>query len=246
VVWNFIPLIFPQKLQTILLNVKKGASVVEDYLMIVFRTLFLYTVILVIFRVMGKREIGELSILDLVVFIMIGEMAVVAIERVHTPLFKAIVPMFLLMLVQITLAIISLKSKKFRNMIDGQPSIIINRGKIDENAMRKQRYNFDDLMTQLREKNIRSIADVEFAILESSGSLSVIEKLKDNNQGNLQGDITIPLILDGNIEEENLRRINKTNLWLRQELKKKGYRDVKKISFCSYENGKFFIDLQDE
>ncbi len=108
------------------------------------------------------------------------------------------------------------------------------------------RYNFDDLMTQLREKNIRSIADVEFAILESSGSLSVIEKLKDKNEEPQQGDITIPLILDGNIEEENLTRINKTNLWLRQELKKKGYRDVKKISFCSYENGKFFIDLQDE
>jgi uncharacterized membrane protein YcaP (DUF421 family) len=113
--------------------------------------------------------------------------------------------------------------------------------------MKKQRYNFDDLMTQLREKNIRSIADVEFAILESSGSLSVIQKLKNNNEEETHpGDITVPLILDGNIEEENLKRINKTNLWLRQELKKKGYRDVKKISFCSYENGKFFIDLQDE
>ncbi|WP_310360294.1 DUF421 domain-containing protein [Neobacillus drentensis] len=218
----------------------------EDYLTIMFRTVFLYAVILVIFRLMGKREIGELSILDLVVFIMIGEMAVVAIERVNTPLFHTVVPMVLLMLIQISLAVISLKSKKFRNLVDGQPSIIINRGKIDENAMRKQRYNFDDLMTQLREKNIRSIADVEFAILESSGSLSVIEKLKDKNEEPQQGDITIPLILDGNIEEENLTRINKTNLWLRQELKKKGYRDVKKISFCSYENGKFFIDLQDE
>jgi uncharacterized membrane protein YcaP (DUF421 family) len=244
--WYFIPLIFYPFRQTISLNVKKGATVVEDYLTIVFRTLLLYAVILVIFRVMGKREIGELSILDLVVFIMIGEMAVVAIERVHTPLFHTLVPMVLLMLIQITLAIFSLKSKKFRNLIDGQPSIIINRGKIDENAMRKQRYNFDDLMTQLREKNIRSIADVEFAILESSGSLSVIEKLKNNNNEPELGDITIPLILDGNIEEENLKRINKTNLWLRQELKKQGYRDVKKISFCSYENGKFFIDLQDE
>ncbi|MDR7237367.1 uncharacterized membrane protein YcaP (DUF421 family) [Neobacillus drentensis] len=228
------------------MNVKKGATIVEDYLTIMFRTVFLYAVILVIFRLMGKREIGELSILDLVVFIMIGEMAVVAIERVNTPLFHTVVPMVLLMLIQISLAVISLKSKKFRNLVDGQPSIIINRGKIDENAMRKQRYNFDDLMTQLREKNIRSIADVEFAILESSGSLSVIEKLKDKNEEPQQGDITIPLILDGNIEEENLTRINKTNLWLRQELKKKGYRDVKKISFCSYENGKFFIDLQDE
>ncbi|MDR6122231.1 uncharacterized membrane protein YcaP (DUF421 family) [Bacillus sp. SLBN-46] len=218
----------------------------DVYLGIIFRTLFLYLLIIVIFRLMGKREIGELSILDLVVFIMIGEMAVIAIENTKDPLIHSVIPMVLLMIIQITLALISLKSKKFRDLVDGQPSIIINRGKIDENAMRKQRYNFDDLMTQLREKDIRSIADVEFAILESSGSLSVIEKLKNSKEQQKQGDITVPLILDGAIEEENLKRINKTNLWLRQELKKKGYRDVKKISFCSYENGEFYIDLQDE
>ncbi|WML59609.1 DUF421 domain-containing protein [Neobacillus sp. PS2-9] len=218
----------------------------DVYLGIIFRTLFLYLLIIVIFRLMGKREIGELSILDLVVFIMIGEMAVIAIENTKDPLLHSVIPMVLLMIIQITLALISLKSKKFRDLVDGQPTIIINRGKIDENAMRKQRYNFDDLMTQLREKDIRSIADVEFAILESSGSLSVIEKLKNSKEQQKQGDITVPLILDGTIEEENLKRINKTNLWLRQELKKKGYRDVKKISFCSYENGEFYIDLQDE
>jgi uncharacterized membrane protein YcaP (DUF421 family) len=216
------------------------------YLSIMFRTLILYLLMLVIFRLMGKREIGELSILDLVVFIMIGEMAVISIENTKDPLTHTLVPMVLLMIIQITLAIVSLKSKKFRNLVDGQPSIIINRGKIDESAMRKQRYNFDDLMSQLREKDIRSIADVEFAILESSGRLSVIEKLKDPKKPQKNGDITIPLIMDGAIEEENLKRINKTNLWLRQELKKKGYRDIKKISFCSFENGKFFIDLEDE
>ncbi|MGX6442880.1 DUF421 domain-containing protein [Neobacillus sp. K501] len=214
----------------------------EDYLIILARTILYYVVILIIFRLMGKREIGELSILDLVVFVMIGEMAVVGIADTEKSLLLTIVPMILLMIIQIIMAIVSLKSKRFRDLIDGKPTVIINRGKIDEDAMRKQRYNFDDLMTQLREKDIRSIADVEFAILESSGSLSVIEKLQDSKEG----DITIPLIVDGMIEEENLSRINKTNLWLRQELKKKGYRDLKKISFCSYENGKFFVDIMDE
>jgi len=222
---------------------------VADYITIVARTILFYLLILVIFRLMGKREIGELSILDLVVFIMIGELAVVAIERPNVRIFHAILPMVILMIIQLVMAIISLKSKKFRNLVEGKPSIIINRGKIDEVAMRKQRYNFDDLMTQLREKDIRSIADVEFAILESSGSLSVIEKLEDPKKPKnpvKNGDITIPLILDGNIEEENLKRINKTNLWLRQELKKRGYRDIKRISFCSFENEKFFIDLKDD
>lgn len=226
------------------MNEEKERQEVAEYLTIVLRTIIFYILILVIFRMMGKREIGELSILDLVVFIMIGELAVVAIERPNVRIFHAILPMVLLMVIQIMMAVISLKSKKFRNFVDGKPSIIINRGKIDETAMRNQRYNFDDLMTQLREKDIRSIADVEFAILESSGSLSVIEKEKNNNDE--PGDITIPLILDGSIEEENLQRINKTNLWLRQELKKRGFRDIKKISFCSYENGEFFIDMQDD
>ncbi|ETI66970.1 DUF421 domain-containing protein [Neobacillus vireti] len=220
----------------------------EVYLSIILRTIFLYLLMLVIFRIMGKREIGELSVLDLVVFIMIGEMAVIAIENTKDPLFHTVVPMVLLMCIQITLAIISLKNKKFRDIVDGQPSIIINRGKIDEEAMKKLRYNFDDLMSQLREKDIRSIGDVEFAILETSGKLSVLEKIYDPKQPKTpakNGDITVPLIMDGTIEEENLKRINKTNLWLRQELKKQGYRDIKKISFCSYENGKFFIDTQD-
>ncbi|MGG5254923.1 DUF421 domain-containing protein [Neobacillus sp. SM06] len=218
----------------------------EEHLIIVFRTILLYVLILIIFRVMGKREIGELSILDLVVFIMIAEMAVVAIEDTKDPLLHTILPMLLLMVIQITLALASLKSKRFRDFVDGQPTIIINRGKIDEKAMRKQRYNFDDLMSQLREKDIRSIADVEFAILESSGKLSVIEKEKNQNMTEKSGDITIPLIIDGAVNEENLRRIEKSNFWLRQELKKRGYKEIKKISFCSYENGQFFIDLIDE
>ncbi|WP_042459102.1 DUF421 domain-containing protein [Neobacillus dielmonensis] len=217
----------------------------EEYLNIIFRTVFFYLLILGIFRLMGKREIGELSILDLVVFIMIGEMAIIAIEDLDRSMIHTLIPMLMLMAIQVASSIISLKSKRFRDFVDGKPSVIINRGKIDETAMRKQRYNFDDLLTQLREKNIRSIADVEFAILESSGSLSVIEKPGyQKNQKN--GDITLPLILDGNIDEENLKKINKTNLWLRQELKRQGYRDIKKISFCSFESGKFYIDLKDE
>jgi len=213
----------------------------EEYLVIISRTILFYILILVIFRFMGKREIGELSILDLVVFIMIAEMAVVAIEDLKLPVMHTVLPMVILMMIQLTLAIISLKSKRFRDLIDGRPTVIIKNGKIDEGAMRKQRYNFDDLLLQLREKNIRSIADVEFAILEPSGKLSVLEKDPKKD-----GDMTIPLIVDGAVQEENLKRIDKTNFWLRQELKKKGYPDVKRISFCSFEGGQFFVDKIDE
>lgn len=215
----------------------------DEHIIILFRTIMLYILILIIFRVMGKREIGELSILDLVVFIMIAEMAVVGIEDTKDPVTHTIFPMFVLMFIQILFAVISLKSKRFRDFVDGRPTMIINHGRIDEKAMRKQRYNFDDLLMQLREKDIQRISDVEFAILEASGKLSVFEKEKNVNK---EGDITIPLIIDGVINEDHLTSMNKTNLWLRQELRKLGYQDIKKISFCSFENGRFFIDMMDE
>ncbi|WP_394233076.1 DUF421 domain-containing protein [Niallia oryzisoli] len=212
----------------------------DDLLTIILRTFITYFIILVIFRFMGKREIGELSVFDLVVNIMIAEIAVMAIDETTIELIKSIVPIVLLMLIQISMARLSLKSKKFRDLVDGSPTIVINQGKIDENAMRKQRYNFDDLLQQLREKNVRNIADVEFAILEPSGKLSVMEKNKSE-----EGDLTLPLIVDGNIQHDHLRIINKTELWLRQQLKQKGYTDIKKISFCSFQNDQFYIDLID-
>lgn len=217
----------------------------EEYFIIIFRTLVLYLLILIMFRLMGKREIGELSLLDLVVFMMIAEMAAISIDKTDDPIMRSIVPMVLLMIVQIVFALISLKSKKFRDLIDGEPTIIINKGKIDEDAMRKQRYNIDDLLVQLREKNIQNIADVEFAILETSGKLSVFEKQQQDNKSD-DGGFTVPLIIDGCIQENNLAFISKTNLWLRQQLREKGFESVKNISFCSYQNGEFYIDIKDE
>ncbi|MCM3164996.1 DUF421 domain-containing protein [Metabacillus litoralis] len=215
----------------------------EYYITILARTLFLYFLIVLIFRLMGKREIGELSILDLVVFIMIAEMAVTAIEDPSDPLIHTAIPMLILMTLQISLAYLSLKNQKIRHILDGKPTIIINRGKVDEHAMRTQRYNFDDLMTQLRDKNINNVADVEFAILEPTGKLSVIEKQKKNKK---QPELQLPLIVDGTIQDENLHTINKNTLWLRQQLRKLGYKDTKQISLCTYGKGIFFIDLKDE
>ncbi|GKU81408.1 DUF421 domain-containing protein [Niallia sp. NCCP-28] len=212
----------------------------EEYMIILFRTILIYTLIVLIFRLMGKREIGELSILDLVVFIMIAEIAVVAIEDIKAPLLPTLMPMFILLFIQLLLAFFSLKSKKLRDLIDGKPTIIINDGKIDEQAMKSQRYNFDDLLLQLREKDIRNIADVEFAILETSGKLSVFEK-----DQSISG-ITMPLIIDGIIQEENLSKIGQTTFWLRKELKKQGCINIKDISFCSYQDGIFYLDFFDK
>ncbi|MCA1031884.1 DUF421 domain-containing protein [Bacillus timonensis] len=214
---------------------------------IITRTFVLYFIILVIFRLMGKREIGELSILDLVVFIMIAELAVVGIEDAKDPLFHTVLPMVILMIIQIGLAYISFKNKKIRNLLDGKPTVVINKGEIDEAAMKHQRYNLDDLLMQLREKDIKNVADVEFAILEPSGKLSVLQKDKNKKNKDKPETSHLPLIMDGVIQEENLYKIGKTNLWLRQQLRKLGYKEIKNITFCSFsKNGSFHIDLNDD
>lgn len=212
---------------------------VDIYLGIIFRTTVIYLVIWFLFRMMGKREVGELSVLDLVVSIMIGDIAVLSFEDLEKPFIRQTIPMFVLAFLQITLAFASLKSVKLRNLMDGKPQIIINQGKIDEKAMRKQRYNFDDLLTQLREQGIIDINEVQFAILETSGKLSVIKK---SDEEGVENQVPFPLIVDGEIQEKNLDKIGKNHVWLLNQLKEHGETKVKEISICGYIEGQFYID----
>ncbi|WP_336511543.1 DUF421 domain-containing protein [Alteribacter salitolerans] len=205
------------------------------------RTIVIYFVILLVLRMMGKREIGQLSIVDFVVSIMIAELAVVSIENTTVPMVEQVLPMVVLLVIQVSLAYISLKSERLRKLIDGKPSLLISRGEIDEKEMKKQRYNFDDLLTQLRQNDVQSPADVEFAILEPSGDLSIIKKKENEEKKEVQ--LPLPLILDGKVQKAHLEKMGKTPLWLRQELRKLGYRDVKKISYCIMtDNQTFYID----
>ncbi|QWU47010.1 MULTISPECIES: DUF421 domain-containing protein [Bacillus] len=216
-----------------------------EWVSIIGRTMLLYTIILIIFRFMGKREIGELSVLDLVVFIMLGEMAVVAIENTDKSLWHQLVPMTFLMCIQIVLSVISLKFQRFRHLIEGEPAILVNAGKIDEKKMRKQRYNIDDLLMQLREQGIGDVRDVEYAILEPSGKLSVFQKQKSKKSKNDTPIFTLPLIIDGEIQYNHLQMIEHTDEWLVEKLNNLGYKDVKRILYCSFQNGQFFVDLKE-
>ncbi|WP_408636399.1 YetF domain-containing protein [Paenibacillus baekrokdamisoli] len=137
-------------------------------------------------RFMGKREIGKLSVLDLVISVMIAEIAVIVIEDTKRPLMDGLLPMILLMGIQIGLAFLTLKNRKLRLWFDGKPTVIIERGKINRDAMNKQRYNLDDLMVQLRENQVSTVADVEFAFLETTGKLSVIQKEKPQSSSSQQ------------------------------------------------------------
>ncbi|WP_136606743.1 DUF421 domain-containing protein [Paenibacillus dokdonensis] len=148
----------------------------------VFRTILMYFVIFLTLRIMGKREIGKLSIFDLVISIMIAEIGVFVLEDIKRPIYDGLFPMATLVIIQISIAFISLKSRKARLLFEGKPSILVSGGKLHRSEMKKQRYNLDDLLLQLRGQNIENIADVEFAILENSGQLTVIPKTQSSPQ----------------------------------------------------------------
>lgn len=227
----------------------------------VFRTVLMYFLVFGVMRIMGKREIGELSIFDLVISIMIAEIAVFALEDIERPLYDGVIPMLTLLLIQIVIAMLSLRFRKLRLWFDGEPSVIIQNGQINRKEMKRQRYNLDDLMMQLRSQQIDSVADVEFAVLETSGQLSVIPKEKSGGGGGQPSKkkdvdlsakikyeaLPLPLIMDGKVNDENLRKIGKTRFWLKNQIQMKGLMDFKQVFFCSIDhNGKLYINAMDE
>ena len=206
-----------------------------EYGIVLFRTALFYLIITVIYRFMGKREIGQLGMVDLTVSILIAELAAMAIDNRNESIFLAIFPIILLVAIQIGTSFVSLKCSKVRNLFDGNPSVIINRGRINFREMVKQRYNIDDLLTQLRDKRVRSIEEVDYAILETSGKLSVFEK-----DSKLFGEYPMPLIMDGEISNDTLKQINKTKEWLENCLEKENVL-LDDIFYAFYRNKKLFI-----
>ncbi|MEK4437745.1 MULTISPECIES: DUF421 domain-containing protein [Paenibacillus] len=235
----------------------------------IFRTILMYFIVYGAIRVMGKREIGKLSMFDLVVSIMLAEIAAFVIEDTDKPLSHGIVPMVTVLVVQIGMAFLSLKSRRLRLMIDGKPTVLISKGTLHRDEMRKQRYNLDDLLLQLREQNIDSIGEVEFAILETTGKLTVIpmdnsssgqgysssqNNMKKPRQDKIDGfqnikyeGLPLPLIMDGKVQDQNLELIQKTRFWLKNQIQQKGVLDFKEVFICSIDhNGKVFVSLKDD
>jgi uncharacterized membrane protein YcaP (DUF421 family) len=210
----------------------------NDLLIIGFRTFFLYFLILIVLRVMGKREVGELGVLDVVVFIIMAEVAAVGIEDPKNKIFHSVLPILILLVIQLITSYISLKSKKFRDLVDGDPSVIIRNGIIVEDEMRRQRYNLDDLFQQLREQQIGSVREVTYAFLEPSGNLSVFTK--EDTQP------VLALISDGVIQNRHIEIVGISEQQLINELTKLGINDIKHIFYCSYEKGKFQYQLKEE
>lgn len=233
-----------------------GGGLAVELWSIFLRTVLVYFVVFLAMRLMGKREIGKLSVFDLVISIMIAELAVLIIEDPKTTILQGFVPMGTLVAVQIMIAYISLKQEKVRKWFDGMPSTIIENGQIREEEMRKLRYTIDDLMFQLRENKVPNPADVEFATLETTGKLTVVDKksMGKQNQNKKQQKVNIryeglplPLIMDGLVQDQNLERIGQTRFWLRDQIRKYGIKEFKEIFLCTLDHkGELYIDKKDK
>ena len=208
---------------------------------VMWRTLFFYFFITLAYRIMGKREVGQLGIIDLIVSILIAELVAISIENINDSIILTIAPITLLVILELLLAYISIKSRTFRTIFGGKPSLIIVNGKINYHEMVKQRYSMDDLLLSLRQKEIRNIEDVEYAFLEPNGKLSVFQY----NFFKIKSAYPMPLIVDGTIQDKALKYIHKTKAWLESELEKKKL-NVKDVFYAFYKKGKIYLVKKSE
>lgn len=191
------------------------------------RTIALYILVLFVMRLMGKREIGQLQPFELAISIMIADLATIPMADTGIPISNGIIPILGLLVMHLLISIINIKSIKIRKIICGKPAILIYRGKIDEKVMRKERFTINELQERLRGSNVINIGDVEYAILETSGQVTVIQK--PNKRTTIPEDFNITpeyegvpydLIIDGKIMYDNLKAIGKDYQWLRKEITK--------------------------
>lgn len=201
------------------------------YLKIISKTLFLYFFIILVYRIMGKKEVGKLGIVDLIVSILIAELAALSIEEYDGSILVSVIPILCLVVVQIIFGYFGLKSSKLRNILDGKPAVIIKNGKLNFKEMVKLRYSLDDLVSQLREQGIMNIEDVNYAVLENNGKLSVFKEEKN---------YPLPLILDGQIDYSVLKEIKKNEKWLNLILEKNNI-DLNNVFYAFYTKEKTFI-----
>lgn len=189
-----------------------------------FRAIVLYLVVLIVMRLMGKREIGQLQPFELAISIMIADLASIPMTEIGIPIFNGIVPILGLLVMHLVISVINMKSLRAREIICGKPSILIYRGKINEKALVKERFTINELEERLRGNNVVNLGDVEYAILETSGQVTVIQKPEKrttipedfNILPEYEG-IPYDLVIDGKVIEANLQAIGKNYNWLKKQ-----------------------------
>jgi len=185
---------------------------------------------------MGKREVGQLSITDLIVSLMVAEICAISIENINDSIFLAIWPIVVLVVIQLAIGYFSVKSRKFNTFFTGRSSLIVNKGVINYKEMIRQRYSLDDLLLTLRQSQIKSIEEVEYAFLETNGKLSIFKY----NLFKIPSAYPLPLIIEGVIQKDTLKDIKRNERWLKEYLKTENVK-LNNIFYAFYKNFKIYI-----
>lgn len=202
---------------------------------IIFRTFFFYFYVSVLYRLMGKREIGQLGLIDLVVSILIAELGAISIENYRASIFNTIVPIAILTGLEVIVAYLSMKFRSINRLFEGKPTILVQEGKIIYNNLVKERISLDDLLQNLRQNSITSIEDVRYVILEPNGKLSIFPyKLSKKEM------IPLPIIVDGKIQYSVLKMIGKSEMWLNKIIRTNNL-DLNKIFYAIYKRKELYV-----
>ena len=216
------------------------------------RTIILYIVILVVVRCMGKKEIGQMQPFEFVISLMIADIASTPLTDTGIPIFFGIIPILGLLFSYMVLSICNMSSVVLRGIICGRPEVLINKGKIVEKALIKERITINELQERLRVKEVFSIEDVEYAILETNGELSITFKPGKRNltpedmgiESEYVG-ISYDLVIDGKVSYENLNKINKDYKWLKKEVNKFGFNPEEALLVIISGNGSFYCQKKE-
>ena len=224
-------------------------------LIIVIRTLILYAVVIFSLRIMGKRQIGELQPSELVVAIMISDLATVPMESINIPLITGIVPVFTLILAEIMLSFAGLKSRTVRKVIAGSPSVVIYDGVINERELGRMRFTLDDLLEELRLMGFFDISDVAVAVLETSGKISAIPKdnarpatVRDMQLKEVPRDgLPCTIIVDGKLNQYELKRSRKSLDFIKSEIAKRSAGKISDVFILSIDpEGEIYMQMKEK
>jgi len=197
--------------------------------------IFCYFYLIVLLRLLGKKEFSQLNIFDFVVFVLIADLIVMAFDKDQSRLLESIVATSVLVFADSTCSYIALKNKKARKILEGEPTFIITKGKLNYENMRKCKYSMDSLSQHLRQQSVSSVSEIEYAILEPNGHLSLLKKIENK--------VLYPdyVINDGVIMHDVLAKINRNEDWLKKQLKKLGEEKIEDIALAVPEKDGLFI-----
>lgn len=204
------------------------------YVEIFIESVAVYFYLVMVLRFLGKKEMSQLTIFDLIVFLLISELMTISIGNEEVEFFQGALSVLVIILLDKLCSYLALKYKPIKKILEGHPTYIVYHGKLNKEKMTALNYSVDDLCHHLREQGIGSLSEVEFAVLETDGQLSLIEKKKN--------EVVMPdsLISDGNINDEVLKTMNKDREWLLKQLKKENINDYHDIFYCVLEKDKLF------